>query len=440
VQLPGFLAHLDRDENRRLLGLGVVSGYVQTGCFLALFCAAVAGGVLPWHPAFVVIMGLKLATNTAALVALRLDRHALALGGLNVVMDAVALTGAIWVTGDTRSPLVAVYVIEISVLALLTNFTTTVLIGALCVALYVTMGVLTARGVLLRFPTPAEWTGGTTPAYVALSAVFTAFVIAAPTAYTGGILRRLRANEARLEARTRQLIDASKEKAQFMTNITHELRTPLQGILGVSELVSRGVYGEVTPRQREAMGDLRASAKALLQLIDDLLELARGEAGKVELEVSVVDVAELLPGCLAVVERMLGPKALRLDLDVEPDLPRLRTDRAKLNQIVLNLLSNAIKFTPEGGSVALRARREGGDVCIEVADTGVGIPPAELDRVFDEFHQVDGSSSREFGGAGVGLAVVRRLVDRMGGSVTVESARGSGSTFRVRLPVAPAPG
>src|SRR6185295_17955739 len=137
--------------------------------------------------------------------------------------------------------------------------------------------LLTMHGLLPRFPTPAELAGATTPVYVALSSLFAGFVIVAPTVYTAGILRRLRANERRLEARTRQLIDASQEKAQFMTNITHELRTPLQGILGVSELVARGVYGEVNDRQRTAMDDVKTSANALLQLIDDLLELARGE-------------------------------------------------------------------------------------------------------------------------------------------------------------------
>jgi signal transduction histidine kinase len=250
------------------------------------------------------------------------------------------------------------------------------------------------------------------------------------------VLRKLRENERRLEARTFALVDAGKQKAQFMANVTHELRTPLQGIMGLAELVGSGVYGEATERQREAMRDVKVSAKSLLGLIDDLLELARADAGKLEVRTSEVDLLELLPAAVATIKWMLAGKALEVNLELEPVLPTVVTDRGKLTQIVLNLLSNAVKFTPDGGSVCLRAKRRDDGVRIEIEDTGVGIAPEQLKRVFEEFYQVDGSSIREFGGTGLGLALVRRLLGLLGGTIEVRSTPGRGSTFLVDLPAA----
>jgi len=433
-RVRAFLAELARLRDPRTLLLGVVSGYALTACFAVLVALALATGVLRWHWAFGVLLGAKLATNTAAYVALRKDRAALELGGLNTAMDAVVMTGAIWATGDTASPLVAIYTIEVTVLALLTNLACTVAVGALSLALYVVMGVLVTNGVIERFPTPAEW-GGHTNSYLVLAALFAAFVIGAPTFYTAGILKQLRENERRLERQSQALIDAGKQKAQFMANITHELRTPLHGIMGLGTLVAKGIYGDTTVRQRDAMRELELSAKRLLALIDDLLLLASHDAGKLELQPAPVELRELLASVFATSQWLLANKQLTIDIEVAPELPTIFTDRRKLTQIVLNLMSNAIKFTPDGGTVALRARVAGEQLRIEVADTGVGIPPGELERVFDEFHQVDGSSVREFGGVGIGLALVRRLSTLLGGTVTVTSELGSGSIFVVLLPL-----
>jgi len=440
MTLRGIVDELASLRNPRTLALGVVSGYGLTACFGLLTGLAAAAGVIRWHWAFAALLAAKLATNTLALIALRMDRYALELGGLNTAMDVVVMTGAIWATGGTASPLVAIYIIEVSVLALLTNLPTTIIVGGLCVALYAIMGCSTAAGLLPRFPTPAEWAGADSPTYLAMAVLFSMFVVAAPTFYTSRILRRLKDNESRLEARTRALVDAGKQKAQFMANVTHELRTPLQGIIGLSDLVAHGIYGEASERQQQAMRDLKGSAKRLLTLIDDLLQLASADAGKLELRATEVDLAELLPGAISTAQWLLGGKQLTVELDVEPSLPKLMTDRGKVNQVVLNLLSNAIKFTPEGGSIVLRARRDRDDadaLCIEVEDTGVGIPTREIDRVFDEFHQVDGSMSREYGGVGLGLALVRRLLALLGGTVDVRSQVGRGTTFVVRLPLTP---
>lgn len=430
-----FLDELASLRNPKTLMLGVVSGYALTACFAVLVAVAVSSGVLRWHPAFAALLGLKLATNTCALIALRADRFALQFGGVNTIVDAIVMTGAIWATGDVASPIVAIYTIEVTVLALLTNLTATVVVGAFCLVLYIAMGLLVAGGVLPEFPTPAEWSGRD-GRYLALAFGFVAFVIGAPTFYTAGILRKLRENEQRLEARTHELVDAGKQKAQFMANITHELRTPLQGILGLSDLVAKGIYGEPTEKQRGAMTEVKRSAKGLMVLIDDLLQLARLDAGNRQVNLTSVDLGELLPSAVATAQWILAGKQLRVELDMT-SLPTLVTDRAKLNQVVLNLMSNAVKFTPEPGSVTLRARTtmDGDGIEISVEDTGIGIAPAELERIFDEFHQVDGSSSRDYGGVGLGLSLVRRLLVELGGTIHVTSQLGRGSTFVVTLPL-----
>jgi signal transduction histidine kinase len=423
-------------RNPRTLMLGVVSGYILTACFGVLLAVAVSTDVLRWHWAFGALIALKLVTNTLALIGLRMDRYALQLGGINVAADAVVMTGAIWATGDTASPLLAIYTIEVAVLALLTNLTTTVLMGAFCFVLFVVMGALTAAGVLPQFPTPAEW-GGRDATYLTLAFTFAAFVIGAPTIYVSQILRKLREKEQRLEARTHELIDAGKQKAQFMANITHELRTPLQGIIGLSELVAKGIYGPPTEKQSNAMVEVKSSAHNLLALIDDLLQLARLDAGNRSVHLASVDVAELLGTARATAQWIRGGKQLAIELEVEP-VGSIVSDRAKLNQVVLNLLSNAIKFTPEPGTIVVRARAASGDegaIDISVEDTGIGIAPAELDRIFDEFHQVDGSQSRTYGGVGLGLSLVRRLLVEIGGTITVQSELGRGTTFTVRVPM-----
>ena len=422
-------------RNPQTLKLGIISGYALSACFAVFLVLGVWTGVLRWHWAFGALLGVKLATNTLALIALRLDRGALQLSGLNSVMDTVVMTGVIWATGGTASPLVAIYVVEVAVLALLTNLTTTVLLGTSCLLLYAAMGALTVAGVLPEFPTPAETAGDRHWTYLVLATAFAGFVVGAPAVYVSGILRRLKDNEHRLEAKTAALVDAGKQKAQFMANITHELRSPLQGIMGLGELVAAGIYGETTERQRRAMRDMKGSALQLLGLIEDLLQLASSDAGKLGLKCERVDLGELLPGTIATAHWLIRGKQLALELDVEPELPGLTTDRGKLNQIVLNLVGNAIKFTPDGGSVTVRARRTGDEVCIEIEDTGIGIAPRDLERVFDEFFQVDGSMSREHGGVGLGLALVRRLLGLLGGAIDVQSELGRGTTFCVRLPL-----
>lgn len=432
-----ILAEIASVREPRILRYGVVSGYVLTLGFAAVVALAIWLGAVPWHPMFAMLLAAKMVTNTLTWLALRTGRFTLTFAIVNVAMDSVVLTGAIWITGDTASPIIAVYTLQVTVLALLTNVVSTVVIGTCSMLMFIAMGLATHFGVLQRFPTPAEWSGRS-PVYVVVAVVFTVLVIGVPTFHVGLILRRLRDRERRLEARTHALVDANKQKAQFMANITHELRTPLQGVMGLADLVAKGIYGPTGERQVEAMSNIKGSARRLLALIDDLLQLASFDAGKLQLHLEEVDLADALPTVVATGQWLLSDRDLALRHELEP-LPTITTDRGKLNQIVLNLLANAIKFTPDGGTVTLRARAVDDAIELEVADTGIGIPAAQLERIFDEFHQVDGSSSREYGGVGLGLTLVRRLLDLLGGTITVTSTTGIGSTFQVRLPRNPPP-
>ena len=429
-----LLAELAKLRDPRTLKFGVISGYTLTACFALLVWIAVGTGAVPWHWMFAVLLGAKLLTNTLALIGLELDRFALELGGINVAMDAVVMTGAVWATGDVASPIVAIYTIEVSVLALLTNLTCTILVGAFALVLYIGMALLVSHGVLPRFPTPVEW-GGRNTTYFATAIAFTAFVIAAPTIYTAGLLRRLRQREGALEAKTLELVDAGKQKAQFMANITHELRTPLQGIMGLSDLVAKNVYGDTSDKQRTAMTNIKNSAKRLHAMIDDLLQVAMHDAGKLEVKITTVDIDDVIKTAGATAQWLLAGKQLDIAVEVSPAVPLITSDRTKVNQIVLNLLSNAIKFTPDGGKILLRARPLVDGVELEVEDTGVGITADELGRVFDEFYQVDGSPVREYGGVGLGLALVKRLAELLGGTVRATSEVSRGSTFTVKLPL-----
>jgi protein-histidine pros-kinase len=297
------------------------------------------------------------------------------------------------------------------------------------------MSLSMIAGVLPAHPQPIEVAGGElTGGYVLTDLGARTLVIGALAVFIGLILRILRDRERRLADRTSEVIEAGEQKARFMANVTHELRTPLHGILGLSELITTGVYGATTDKQRWAHEQITASARNLLQMVDDLLELSKHDAGVLELRGETVDAGELVAEVIASARWMLGTIEMEVSSAVEGE-PVLVTDRGKLKQIVMNLISNAIKFTPEGGRVEVRTRAAAGGVEIEVTDTGRGIPEDQLERIFDEFRQLEGSAmEREYGGVGLGLAMVKRLVGLLGGAVSVSSTVGAGSRFTVWLP------
>ena len=263
-------------------------------------------------------------------------------------------------------------------------------------------------------------------------------------------LRALAEHEAALREANAALAQANRLKSEFLAGMSHELRTPLNAIIGFSEVLKDGVAGEVSAQQREYLQDIFASGTHLLSLIDDILDLSKVEAGRMTLEPASLAVQPLLAAALSIVREKAAAHRLALALDVAADCGEIQADARKLKQIVYNLLSNAVKFTPDGGRVTLSARRvfvgaeaPAGDwLEIAVADTGIGISEENQKKLFAAFTQLDSSLSRRYAGTGLGLALVKRLVELHGGTVGLESEPGKGSTFRVRLPYrrADAPG
>jgi len=229
---------------------------------------------------------------------------------------------------------------------------------------------------------------------------------------------------------------SERSRSEFLANMSHELRTPLASIVGLVELLKEGAFGSTNEAQVESLRTIEASSQHLLDLIDEILDLSRLEAGKSELDRKSIDVRSLCTGCMAFVQGGAGLKKLASSVDVAAAPQRVWADPRRLRQVLNSLLDNAVKFTPECGAFGLIAQsREGGQgVRFMVWDTGQGIPSDKLDLVFGAFEQADASHSRRHGGAGLGLAVVRRLVQLHGGSVSVSSELGKGTRFTVDIP------
>jgi PAS domain S-box-containing protein len=244
----------------------------------------------------------------------------------------------------------------------------------------------------------------------------------------------MRQNEL-LRRQALQLEQASALKSQFLANMSHEFRTPLNAILGYTSMLLQGVAGELPPAARRHLGRVDSSARHLLALINDILDISRIEAGKMPVHVAKFPPADLVTELLAEVEPLVARTSLSLHREVAPDLPPMESDRAKVKQIVLNLLTNAVKFTPQG-SVTIRVTYDDRTdrVHFAVSDTGIGISPEDQQRIFEDFTQADASPTRPYGGAGLGLSISRRLAAMLGGEITLESAPGRGSTFTLSLP------
>jgi PAS domain S-box-containing protein len=256
------------------------------------------------------------------------------------------------------------------------------------------------------------------------------------------VVERRKFEDALLQAREelekqRQAADAANHaKSNFLAVMSHELRTPLNAIGGYVQLLEMGVHGPVTEEQRVALGRIDRSQRHLLRLINDVLNLSRIEAGRVDYVVERVAADDVVKSVLPMVEPQLQSKSLQLESVVPQDLVAL-ADREKVQQILLNLLTNAIKFTAEGGSVCVEAGRASESrIFVRVVDSGVGIPADMLDKVFEPFVQVDASHSRGAQGTGLGLAISRDLARGMRGDLTAQSTPGSGSTFELTLPIA----
>ena len=237
-----------------------------------------------------------------------------------------------------------------------------------------------------------------------------------------------------IQAKSRELELANKHKSEFLANMSHELRTPLNAIIGFSEVLSEKMFGDVNEKQLEYLLDIHSSGHHLLSLINDILDLSKIEAGRMELDLTTTSLPMLLDNCTTLVRERANRQGLVLALEVEEGIGDWVADIRKLKQVVINLLSNAVKFTPAGGRVTLRARRLEHAIEIAVVDTGVGIARDQQGLVFEEFRQAGGDYLRKSEGTGLGLSLAKRFVELHGGTMRVESEPGRGSTFAFILP------
>jgi PAS domain S-box-containing protein len=251
---------------------------------------------------------------------------------------------------------------------------------------------------------------------------------------------RLRTEEVRrraaeLELQNRRIQEASRLKSEFLANMSHELRTPLNAIIGFAELLHDGQVEASSPQHKEFLGDILTSGRHLLQLINDVLDLAKVEAGKLDFRPEAVDLARLVGEVVSITRTTAAKKKIHVELAIDPSLSAITIDPNRFKQVAYNYLSNALKFTPEGGRVVIRIVPEGSDFFrLEVEDTGVGISPDDIGRLFIEFHQLESGASKRHQGTGLGLALTRRLVEAQGGGVGVRSTPGQGSVFHATLP------
>ena len=237
-----------------------------------------------------------------------------------------------------------------------------------------------------------------------------------------------------IEVKSKELEAASRHKSEFLANMSHELRTPLNAIIGFSEVLSQRMFGDVNDKQAEYLGDILESGQHLLSLINDILDLSKIEAGRMELDPTDFDLPSTIENTLILVRERAQRHGITLGRTVDERLGTIHGDERKVKQVLLNLLSNALKFTPEGGQIEVRAEKQDGAVEISVRDTGVGIAPEDQEAVFEEFRQV-GTASKKVEGTGLGLAISRKFIELHGGTIWVKSQVGAGSTFTFTLPL-----
>jgi GAF domain-containing protein len=237
-----------------------------------------------------------------------------------------------------------------------------------------------------------------------------------------------------IEDKSRQIEAANRHKSEFLANMSHELRTPLNAIIGFSEVLQERMFGELNEKQAEYTDDILSSGRHLLSLINEILDLSKVEAGRMELEVATFDLPLAIDNARTFVRERATKHGINLDVHVDERLGDFVGDERKIKQILLNLLSNAVKFTPEGGRIGITARQADGSVEISVSDTGIGISPEDQAKIFEEFRQVGGDYAHKREGTGLGLTLAKKFVELHGGRIWVESEVGKGSTFSFTLP------
>jgi signal transduction histidine kinase len=237
-----------------------------------------------------------------------------------------------------------------------------------------------------------------------------------------------------IEDKSRQLEVASQHKSQFLANMSHELRTPLNAILGYTELIIDGIYGETPEKAQAVLKRVESNGKHLLGLINDVLDLSKIEAGQLKLSLADYSIKDVVYNVVSAVEPLATKKKLNFKVDVRPDMPTAHGDEQKLTQVLLNLTGNAIKFT-DAGEVAIKVTAANGSYTVAIQDTGPGISAADQAKLFQQFQQADNSITKTKGGTGLGLAISRKIIELHGGSISVQSSVGQGSTFAFTLPI-----
>jgi len=239
---------------------------------------------------------------------------------------------------------------------------------------------------------------------------------------------------AELRKKNAELQEASRVKGEFLATMTHELRTPLTAIIGFSELMMEGIMGELNSEQKDSVREVLNNGSTLLEMINNLLDLAKIDSGKMKLNLSMFDLGELLEGTSHTISSLIKRKKHHFELRIADEMPPLEADQRRIQQAVLNLLSNAIKFTPEGGKIVLDAYNLGEDFFVSVSDSGIGIKQEDLAKIFDVFSQADSSLTRSYEGTGLGLALAKQFIELHGGKLSVESEYGKGTVFRFTIP------
>jgi len=238
-----------------------------------------------------------------------------------------------------------------------------------------------------------------------------------------------------IQQKSAELAAASRHKSEFLANMSHELRTPLNAIIGFSDVLEQRMFGELNERQADYTHDILTSGRHLLDLINEILDLSKVEAGRMELEPSEFALDETIRGTLAFVRERAVRQGIALGADIPTNLGTVVADERKVRQVLLNLLSNAVKFTPDGGTISVQVRRGDSEVQVSVRDTGIGIASEDQAKVFDEFQQVGKASDRSREGTGLGLTLAKRFVELHGGRIWIESEVGKGTTFIFAIPV-----
>ena len=242
-----------------------------------------------------------------------------------------------------------------------------------------------------------------------------------------------------LETKSRELEIASRHKSEFLASMSHELRTPLNAVIGFSRVLLERTFGDINERQDEYLRDILNAGRHLLDLLNEILDLSKVEAGQMVLESSTFSVGSALDYAVAMVRERATLHGIAVTVQIADDIAIIDADERRFKQVVLNLISNAVKFTPDGGSVSVHARRDGSDLVVTVADTGIGVPPEERERIFESFQQGRRGASKEEG-TGLGLTLSRRIVELFGGRMWLDSEVGAGSTFGFAIPVLPREG